>query len=77
MKLKTLAILAVCLTLIPGVWSRAQAQIVASTVEPDVPEKAGKDLKALRAAGAARAVAGMAFYTGRLDREAVALEFGT
>lgn len=35
------------------------------------------DLKALRAAGAARAVAGMAFYTDRLDRAAVALEFGT
>ena len=35
------------------------------------------DLKALRAAGAARAVAGMAFYTGHLDREAVALEYGT
>lgn len=36
-----------------------------------------EDLKALRAAGAARAVAGMAFYTGRLDPEAVALEFGS
>ncbi len=35
------------------------------------------DLRALRAAGAARAVVGMAFYTGGLDREAVAAEFGT
>ncbi len=35
------------------------------------------DLRALRAAGAAGAVVGMAFYTGGLDREAVAAEFGT
>jgi hypothetical protein len=55
-------VLAMCLTLIPGVSARAAHQTSARLVEPDVPEKLGKNLRALRvdAAGAPR-------IDGRLD----------
>ena len=47
-------------------------------VSPDTFEAlAEREACALHIEGKARAVAGMAFYTGGLDREAVALEFGT
>ncbi|MEO5742515.1 MAG: carbohydrate binding family 9 domain-containing protein, partial [Vicinamibacterales bacterium] len=61
-----LAPLVICLTLIPGVSARAAAQPPSSAVaEPDVPEKIGKNLRALRvdAAGAPR-------VDGRLDDQA-------
>ncbi len=58
---KALAILAMCLTLMPGVWTRAGAQTARAGAEPDVPEKAGKDLTAFRVDGAAPRI------DGRLD----------
>ncbi len=63
--LRRLVLLAMCLTLIPGVSARANAQTSAGVVEPDVPEKVGKNLRALRvdAAEAPR-------IDGRLDDEA-------
>ena len=63
--LRRLVLLAMCLTLIPGVSARANAQTSAGVVEPDVPEKVGKNLRALRvdAAEAPR-------VDGRLDDEA-------
>ena len=55
---------AMCLTLIPGVSAPAGAQTPADLVEPDVPEKAGKNLRALRveSSGAPR-------IDGRLDEQ--------
>jgi hypothetical protein len=60
-----LVLLAICLTLIPGVSARVEAQTSAGVAEPDVPEKIGKILRALRvdAAGAPR-------VDGRLDDQA-------
>src|SRR5688572_7597100 len=57
-------VLAMCLTLIPGVSTRAAAQ-ASGAIEPDVPEKIGKNLRALRVdtAGAPR-------VDGRLDDQA-------
>lgn len=48
--------MAMCLSLIPLVSARADAQTPPGVVEPDVPEKAGKNLRAMRvdAAGAPR-----------------------
>ena len=46
--LRRLVLLAMCLTLIPGVSARADAQTSAGVVEPDVPKKVGKNLRALR-----------------------------
>lgn len=53
--------LAMCLTLMPGVWTRAGAQTAPASGEPNVPEKAGKELKAFRVNGAAPRI------DGRLD----------
>jgi Domain of unknown function (DUF5916)/Carbohydrate family 9 binding domain-like len=60
-----LVLLAMCLSLIPRVSTTANAQISAGIVEPDVPEKIGKNLQALRvdAGGAPR-------IDGRLDDQA-------
>ena len=60
-----LVLLAMCLTLIPGVSARVDAQAPAAPVEPDVPEKVGKNLRALRVetSGAPR-------IDGRLDDQA-------
>ena len=41
------ALVLMCLTVMPGVSGRASAQPAARGVEPDVPEKIGKNLRAL------------------------------
>lgn len=59
------------LDLVAGAARRSAQPVQASGGIRDV-----EDLRRLAAAGAARAVVGMAFYTGLLDRGAVAKEFG-
>lgn len=62
--LKTCALTALCLTLMPGVWTaHAQTQNIAGTIEPDVPEKIAKDLQAFRIRASAPRI------DGRLDDE--------
>ena len=60
-----LVLLAMCLSLIPLASARADAQVSAGTAEPEVPEKIGKNLRALRleSGGAPR-------IDGRLDDQA-------
>ena len=61
--LRRLAPLVLCLTLMAGVCSRSDAQSLPGAVEPKVPEKVGKYLKALRVDGAAPSI------DGRLDED--------
>src|SRR5262245_679326 len=60
----SVVILAFCLALGPAGWTTGQAQTLSRDAEPDVPEKAGKDMKAVRVTGASPRI------DGRLDEDA-------